>query len=175
MAFTISLAVRPLRSEDLVSVERILEIWVRDSPAGPPLSSEIGDHLTLMSGSLAGDSGSRYLVAAREEGELLGVVGIRPLSQELQDFVLTEHPIEMINLYVDTRVRKGFGIGTALVRELESLARELGYREMVLSSGPRYRTTGWGFFDRLEGYERRGMARDLFGEGKDAPVWSKVL
>lgn len=166
--------IRPLRAADLSSIERILQLWVRDSPSGPPLSAEIEEHLSRMSSSLSESSGYRYLVAATEDEEILGVVGMRSLSPAMLQFVLTERPVEMINAYVDTRHRKGRGVGTALVSELERLARECGYSEMILNSGPRYRQSGWEFFDKL-GYERRGLARDLYGEGEHAPVWSKVL
>lgn len=166
--------VRPLQAADLPSVERILQIWVRDSPSSPPLTAEIAGHLARMSTSLIEDSGYRYLVAVTEDEEIIGVVGMRPPSPEVLRFVATERPVEMINAYVDTRHRKGRGVGTALVRELERLARECGHAEMVLNSGPRYRISGWEFFDKL-GYERRGLARNLYGEGDHAPVWSKIL
>jgi len=89
-------------------------------------------------------------------------------------FASTARPVEMINAYVDSLHRQGRGVGTALVRELERLARASGYTEMMLNSGPRYRQSGWEFFDRL-GYERRGLAHDLYGEGQHAPVWNKFL
>lgn len=166
--------VRPLQAADLPSVERILQIWVRDSPSSPPLAAEIAVHLARMSTSLIENSGHRYLVAVTEDGEIIGVVGMRPPSPEMLRFVSTDQPVEMINAYVDTSHRKGRGVGTALVRELERLAQECGYSEMLLNSGPRYRDSGWEFFDKL-GYERRGLARDLYGEGDHAPVWSKIL
>ena len=167
-------SVRPLRAADLPSIERILELWVRDSPSSPPLSAEIEEHLSRMSSSLSEDRGYKYLVAATADEEIIGVVGMRPPTSEMLPFASTERPAEMINAYVDTRHRKGRGVGTALVRGLERLALECGYSEMILNSGPRYRHSGWEFFDKL-GYERRDLARDLYGEGEHAPVWSKIL
>ena len=167
--------VRPLRAADLTSVERILRIWVRDSPGSPPLDAEVGRHLTLMAASLVEERGYRYLVAATEAEGIVGVIGMRPPSGEMLRFAGTSRPVELINIYVDTQHRRGRGTGTALVRELERLARESGYSEMFVNSGPRYRQTGWEFFDRLGDYERRGLARNLYGEGEDAPVWSKLL
>lgn len=166
--------IRSLQAADLPAVERILQIWVRDSPSSPPLGDEIARILARMSGSLSEERGVRYLVAATEDEQIMGVVGMRPPNPEMLQFVSTDRPVEMINAYVDTRHRKGRGVGTALVRELERLARELGYTEMLLNSGPRYRHSGWEFFDKLS-YERRGLARDLYGEGQHAPVWSKIL
>jgi ribosomal protein S18 acetylase RimI-like enzyme len=168
--------IRRLRAQDLSSVERILRIWVRDSPSSPPLANEVNEHLALMTGSLVEDRGYRYLVAVTDDDEeIVGVVGMRPPSREMQRFAITHRPVEMINAYVDTNQRNGRGVGTALVRELEHLARESGYSEMILNSGPRYSRTGWGFFDSLDGYDRRGLARNLYGKGGHAPVWSRIL
>ena len=67
------------------------------------------------------------------------------------------------------------GVGSALVARLEDEARWRGYTEIVFNSGPRYKDTAWGFYDKLPGYSRVGVAEKLYGEGGDAPVWSKVL
>jgi len=166
--------IRPLQAADLPAIERILEIWIRDSPSSPALDTEIAEYRARMAGSLSGDNGYRYLVAITEDGRIVGVVGMRPPSSEMLAFAASERPAEMINAYVETRHRKGSGVGSALVRELERLARDSGSTEMILNSGPRYRNSGWEFFDRL-GYTRRGLARDLYGEGQHAPVWSKLL
>ena len=166
--------VRPLRAEDLPAVERILQTWVRDSPSSAPVAAEIAEFLARMSGSLVDERVYRYLVAVAEDESTIGVVGTRPASPEMLPFAATERPVELINIYIDARHRKSQGVGTALVRELERRAREQGYREMILNSGPRYRDSGWEFFDRLR-YERRGVARDLYGQGKHARVWSKIL
>jgi ribosomal protein S18 acetylase RimI-like enzyme len=168
--------VRPLRAADLPAVERILQTWVRDSLSGAPVAAEIAEFLARMSGSLIEERVYRYLVAvevAKVEGTI-GVVGMRPANPEMLPFAATERPVELINIYIDSRHRKGRGVGTALVRELERRAREQGYGEVIVNSGPRYRDSGWEFFDKL-GYERRGMARDLYGQGKHARVWSKIL
>lgn len=165
--------IRPLRQDDLPAVERILQIWVRDSPSSAPVAAEIAEFLARMSGSVTEERGYRYLVAATKEATIIGVVGMQPPSPEMVPFASTERPVEMINTYVHSRQR-GHGVGTALVRELERLAREHGYSEMIVNSGPRYRDSGWKFYDKL-GYERRGMACDLYGDGAHAPVWSKQL
>jgi ribosomal protein S18 acetylase RimI-like enzyme len=174
MTSTFDGTVRQLRAADLIPVERILSLWVRESPSSPPLATEIDGYLALMSSSLAENTGYRYLVATAEEF-VVGVVGMRPPCREMHPFVMTDRPVEMINAYVETRLRQGRGVGTALVRELERLARACGYREMVLNSGPRYRGSGWKFFDRLKDYERRGAVMDLYGPGGHAPVWGKLL
>lgn len=127
-----------------------------------------------MSSSLAKGSEFQYLVAVTSDGEIVGLVGMRPPGPEMLAFAVTEKPAEMINAYVDPRHRKGGGIGSFLVQELERLARAGGFTEMILNSGPRYRQSGWEFFDRM-GYQRRGLTLNLYGKGLHAPVWSKVL
>lgn len=126
-----------------------------------------------MAASLHQDRRYQYLVAATDGKEIVGVVGMRPPTPDMLRFASMEQPIEMINTYVDSRYR-GYGVGAALVRELEQLAQEHGYSEIIVNSGPRYRHSGWKFYDKL-GYERRGIAWDLYGEGAHAPVWCKIL
>jgi ribosomal protein S18 acetylase RimI-like enzyme len=167
-------SIRPLRADDLRAVEKILQVWVRDSPSSTPVAAEIGGFLASMSRSLTEERGFRYLVAVTEKEAIIGVAGMRPPSPEIRPFASTERPVEMINTYVDSLHRNGYGVGTALVRELERLARNQGYQEVIVNSGPRYRDSGWKFYDKL-GYERRGMAWDLYGDGEHARVWSKVL
>lgn len=72
-------------------------------------------------------------------------------------------------------LRGGNGIGTALVQALEETARQKGFTEVVLNSGPRYENTGWGFYDKLPGFRRAGVAVQFYGEGGDAPVWHKIF
>jgi len=50
-----------------------------------------------------------------------------------------------------------------------------GYTEIILNSGSRYKDTGWGIYDRLDGNSRVGMAVGYYGEDGDAPVWHKIL
>lgn len=166
--------IRSLRADDLAAVEGILQFWVRDSPSGAPVSEEIAEFLARMFRSLTDKCEYRYLVALTVDDAIIGVVGMHPPTPEMRPFAATERPAEMINTYVDPRYRKGYGVGTALVRELERLAREHGYSELVVSSGPRYRHSGWGFYDKI-GYQRRGMAWHLYGTGEHAPVWGKIL
>lgn len=168
-------AVRRLREADLPQVQRILGLWVRESPSSPPLHAEIAFHLERMSRSLTGDRDCVFLVATAEDERVIGVVGMQPTDPEMMAFARTERPVEMINAYIEPQRRDGFGVGTTLIQELETVALAQGYKEIVLNSGPRYQGSGWGFFDKLEGYERRGVAKGLYGQGLDAPVWSKIL
>jgi len=95
-------------------------------------------------------------------------------TPQMRRFARGLHPVEMIHAFVAVELA-GKGVGTALVEALEGRARLDGHDEMLLNSGPRYAATGWGFFDRQPGYERRGVLRDFYGPGQDAPVWGKRL
>lgn len=84
-----------------------------------------------------------------------------------------DNPCELINAYVDPRAR-GEGLGRLLVHGLIALAREHSYDEILVSSGRRYRETGWTFYDKVFG-ERRGVHPERYGKGRDAPVWGMKL
>jgi ribosomal protein S18 acetylase RimI-like enzyme len=103
------------------------------------------------------------------------MMGLSPLKIALAKFSRTDKPIEIVNAYVHRDYREGQGIGTTLVNALTQRAISRGNTEMLLDSGPRYKNTGWGFWDRQPGFERVGLAKNLYGRGLDAPVWRKSL
>ena len=166
---------RFMRVEDLESVRPILETWIRHWKTGEVIASEVEQDLGQMKGSIEGSNEGVSLVAETHEGEVVGVIGLKPPDERMLKFTTTDKPAELIHAYVAREHRGGKGVGRALVNQLEREAIVRGYKEMVLNSGPRYEETGWGFYDRLEGYTRMGVAKDYYGAGIDAPVWRKVL
>lgn len=167
--------VRTLQREDILQLKPILETWIRNMATHEIISEEVEEDLAFLEGSLDGSNGRQYLVAQTHEGKLVGVIGLSPLKEPLRQFATTERPVELVNAYVDRNYRKGQGVGTALVRALRERAKEHGFTEILLDSGPRYRLTGWGFWDKQPGFRRVGVARDLYGTGNDAPVWQRLL
>lgn len=147
---------------------------MRAPSSGEILTEEIGDICGRMRRSLQGRTPARFLVAVSTGDEIAGVVGMRPPTQTMGAYARGERPIEMIHAFVARNLQRG-GVGSALVAALEQESREGGHDEVLLNSGPRYATSGWGFFDRQPGYERQGVIRNLYGPGQDAPVWSKLL
>jgi GNAT superfamily N-acetyltransferase len=173
-AFRKTRVVRDLRAGDLPGVHQILEGRIRAPETGEVLTSEVANVLEGMRRALERRSPTRFLVAVAPGGEVVGVVGVRPLAPVMAAFARGEHPVEMVHAFVAANLERS-GLGSALVTALEERARQDGHDEVLLNSGPRYAASGWGFFDRQPGYERRGVLRDHYGPGQDAPVWGKRL
>ena len=119
------------------------------------------------------ETGRTYLVAENQTGEVVGVIGFTSPEARMYRFKLTARPVELVNAYVKQDERGG-GVGRALVAELEKRAKDQDYTEVLLNSGPRYKGTGWGFYERV-GYTRVGVMKNRYGKGAHAPVWRKAL
>jgi hypothetical protein len=168
--------VRPIQGRDLASVKSILEAWVRWPPVtGSVIEEEVDQDLYTMRSSLWNETGKSFFVAEDVDGRIVGVMGLSSPAQSMKPFARTEDPIELITAYVSPKDRMVRGVGRALVIRLEKEAKIQGKTEIILNSGPRYEKTGWGFYDRLEGFERVGQARNMYGPGFHAQVWSKIL
>ena len=167
-------SIRNLREKDLLALKPILETWVKNRDTGLLIPEEVEEDLQLMSDSVDG-SDRTYFVAEDQNGEVIGVIGYKKPDDKMLEFTSTPNPAELVNAYVKIDERKGKGVGRALVAKLEESAKDMGFTEIVLNSGPRYEKTGWGFYDKLPGYKRVGVAVKLYGEGGDAPVWTKIL
>ena len=103
-------------------------------------------------------------------------MGVRPPDERMLPFAQTDNPLELVNAYVSRKRRKQ-GVGTALIKKLEEFALAQGATEIFLNSGPRYRKSGWEFYDKV-GYKRVALAEGYYQDEEgsyDAPVWSKVL
>jgi N-acetylglutamate synthase-like GNAT family acetyltransferase len=150
-----------------------MTVWVRDRFNGEILTDEISETLDYMGKSATGANDRKYLVA-EEGGEIIGVVGTRKPNEVMRRFSKTENPIELVNAFVRPDMRKGKGVGSVLVARLEEQARKNDYTEIILNSGPRYESSGWGFYDSV-GYERCGVAIQMYGPTGDAQVWRKEL
>lgn len=164
--------IRALRESDLESLKPILETWVRSRDTGQPLPDEVVEDLELMRNSCLGNNDRTYFVA-EDGGAVIGVIGMTPPSERMMEFATTHRPVELVNAYVAKDHRAGRGVGRALVARIEQEAQVRDHTEIILNSGPRYEHTGWGFYDKLAGFKRIGVAVKLYGEGGDAPVWQK--
>lgn len=169
-----AVTVELIEEKDIESLRSILETWIRDRETGKLILEEMAEVFQAMRDSLKGENDRAYFVAKSPAGEVLGVVGFKPPGEQMEEFVKTGHAVELVNAFV-AREHRGRGVGRALVERLEEEARARGHKEIVLNSGPRYKDTGWGFYDRLEGYRRVGIAEKMYGEGGDAVAWRKIL
>lgn len=166
-------SVRNLTEGDLASLRPILEDAVRDSDTKELLAREVEDFLGHMLASSRGEGSRRYVVAETLGGQVAGVMGLVPPSEELRAYAETERPIEVVNAYVaETQGRRG--VGRALLGSLEVMARQQGFTELIVNSGPRYEEKGWKFWTKLFG-EPVAEIKNAYGEGRDAKVWRKKL
>jgi len=166
--------VRELRIEDLPQLKPILETWIKHRETKEPLPEEVTKTLQNMEESIGGKNERHYLVAETEEGQTVGVVGIKKPDKIMTSFTSTPNPTELVNFFIVSSER-GKGLGKILAANLENYARSLGHTEIVLNSGPRYKETAWDFYDRLPGFKRIGIAKEYYGKEGDAPVWKKIL
>lgn len=188
--------VRPLTLPDIEKLRPILEQWIRNPEKTAPRMEDIDKTQETMRASLRGENNREYMVAF-ENNEIVGVMGFKvPNPEEPSDgqkmlaFAMTDKPVEFINAYVDTSKRLGKGVGSALFIALEARTREKGFKEILVNSGPNFRKSGWAFWDEAMGGSRNksqtpdepyepihhvGWARGMYGPGRDAPVWRKVL
>ena len=105
---------------------------------------------------------------------MVGFVRITDVTEEVAKLSQTDRPVELFNLYVAAGKNRGKGVGSALFGAVMDSARAQGYTEVLLNSGPRYKESGWGFYEKVIG-PPAGIMKDYYGEGFDAMVWRKEL
>jgi GNAT superfamily N-acetyltransferase len=114
----------------------------------------------------------QFLVAERE-GTVLGIMGIQTPTDRMLNYTQTDQPIELITAMV-SKDSRGEGIGKLLVNALLAKATSEGAKEVIVNSGPRYRLTGWPFWQKQFGVPV-AIATGYYGPGGDAMVWRKAL
>ena len=164
--------IRFAKLNDIGQLRPILETWIRWE--GQIIKIEVEEVLKLVAESIEGKNDNHFLVAETVDKEVIGMIGFKPPEKRMLPFSKTDKPVELINAYVAKKHRGGKGVGRALVNRLEQEAIKAGGEEVILNSGPRYKNSGWGFYDRI-GYENIGTARHYYGAGFHAPVWRKEL
>jgi len=113
------------------------------------------------------DKKYRFFVA-EENGEVVGIAGLRSAPEHMKVFAKTNNPAEF---YVLASKYKGRGIGEALRLKRMEEAKNMGFTEIVLYS-PNSHSDSWGFHDRL-GFERVGDA--VAPDGEPGKIWRTVL
>lgn len=88
------------------------------------------------------------------------MMGLQTPGETMKSFAVTDNPAEIINAYV-AYDQRGMGTGRSLVKHLEELASQKGYKEVILNSGPRYMRSGWPFWRRIYG-EPAGVAKNFY-------------
>ncbi len=167
--------IRPVTAADIPHLRPILETWIRfPTISGELLTEEVRETIEEIEGSIEHRNNKQFFVAQSPDGSIAGMMGMQPLREKMRPFAHTHHPAEIINAYVHFDERLGKGVGRALVNAIEEESRNRGFEEVLLNSGPRYKDTGWPFWDKVFG-KSVGILKNFYGLGNDAPVWRKPL
>ncbi len=166
--------IRLAREGDGASLRSILETWIRDPDTKQVIDDEIEEVLEAVKQSAKNQGEATYFVAETLQGEVIGMMGFRPPEEKMKPYVTTSKPAELISAYVAQNHRGGRGVGHALVNTVRQRAKEKGYTEIILNSGPRYKFSGWPIWMRLFG-KPVAVAKEYYGEGGDAPIWREIL
>jgi GNAT superfamily N-acetyltransferase len=166
------LEIRPPTQEDIPGLKPILERWIFDRHTGKVLDGEVEATERAIEASIAGANNEEFLVAS-QDGQLLGIMGIQTPNEKMLEYAETDKPAELFCALVSDEAR-GRGVGRALVDALTERAHEQGAKELIVNSGPRYRPTGWPFWQKMFG-KPIGVAVGYYGKGGDAMVWRKAL
>lgn len=151
-------------AEDLDSINKILKEWTDEEEAEKYIE-RIGNEIT---GKI--EFNSRFWVA-KEEGNVLGITGLSdPLPKALK-FAKTDKPVEIKILYVDGSAQ-GKGVGKTLIDFIEEEAKHDGYKEIIVRSAMRYKTSAWGFYKKM-GYSEVGELTQ--NEKEPMKVFEKIL
>lgn len=166
--------IRPVGMQDITAIQHILRQWVIVPGTTEVIESEVEEVLAYIKGSIGGTNTRKYIVAQSPSGEVVGFAGTDLPETDMLEYKTSDNPLELINLYVDTNNRTGKGVGSALYNAIKNNARNNGYTQLMLNSGPRYRESGWPFYMRIIG-EPVGELKDKYGTNLHAPVWSENL
>lgn len=144
-----------MESFDKEQILSLLKEWVKDK-------NEIEERIDEIIKNI-----SSYLVA-EDSRVAIGLIGYQPACKQVTDFVTDNIPTaEIISLYVNKKHQKQ-GIGKALIEAIEKETQRKGYKDIIIWSGPRYKETGWGFYNKLKDYKKVGFVNSI-----EFPVWKK--
>lgn len=165
--------IRNIELEDLDQIKPIFKTWIKLK--GKVINSEVEDNLKMIKESLEKKDNERaYFVAENQNGEIVGIMGFHPPQEKMKEFASTEKETTELDLAYVAESQRRKGAGKALVSKIKEEAKKRGYKEIILNSGPRYKDTGWGFYDKI-GFIRSNIAKDFYGKGIDAQTWKKNL
>ena len=121
-------------------------------------SARLAEEIAGLPGPYARPTGAVFLARATD-GTALGCIGVRPHEATRA---------EIKRLYVRPAAR-GTGLGRALITTAIGEARELGYREALVSTLPETMPVAAAMYERL-GFEETAPFFDHSGVGEDAPM-----
>lgn len=157
---------RPIKRSDQPSVEELYEMYWAGQEFKNKLIKRLGDFFDQTKEII--ESNFRYFVATDREEIIVGVVGIRNVSESMQVYTTTEKALE---IYVLASRDHGKGIGKILVNRIISLAKEENYHEIILYSGITHKES-WDFYEHIGFYK---VQESIAPDGETGTIWRKYL
>jgi GNAT superfamily N-acetyltransferase len=159
-----------LVDRDIPYLLPVVQHWVRDGDTGQVIHEEVDEIEQRMRGALSEPNGYIYKVGRTPHLVTIAMVGLRKPEERMMQYSLGKKPLEIVNFFVTPNLR-GMGIGSGLLQFVKEYSKATGIDELILNSGPRYKETAWSFY-----YKHFGnpcfIAKDFYGEGGHAPIWS---
>jgi GNAT superfamily N-acetyltransferase len=158
--------VRAARRGDLGAIERILTGWLDGE-------KDVASRLETVRTAIDGAPSRWCLVAEESSGHIVGVAGLQADGIEPEIGAGAVNPVEAVIVYVE-RSLVGRGIGRALMTQVEALATEQGFTDLLVVSGSRHRESGYPFWRHR--YDEPFLRQpDRWGPGEELVAWRHRL
>ncbi|MDB5992845.1 MAG: hypothetical protein JWQ10_4248 [Herbaspirillum sp.] len=168
--------VRPLKLEDIPSLEPILREHILDLITGEVVEEEVRSVLAYMQGAPdLLDRIREYQVACDASGQVIACMAIsKPDPRMSRHFAISEtDAIELLNAFVRSDHLRGKGVGRALLDAVCTQGQVRNAIYLLVNSGPRYKHS-WGFYDRVCDTSH-GFIEHYYGNTRHAKTWKKDL
>lgn len=154
---------RLLNNKDIESVEKIFDLYWNDD-----FRNHLSDKLEkyVKNDSSLKNQKFKFFVA-EENGEVVGVAGMRKIPEHMKEYAITSNPVE---LYVLAVKKQGKGIGSTLTLERIKKAKKKGYTEVLMFSGEKHQDS-WKFHDKYFDRIRSATAPN----GESGYIWRKLF
>lgn len=150
---------------DLPSIKNILSQWTDPSEVekySQRIIDEISGHTQF----------NMHFWVIKELGKVIGVGGLADILPWIKQYSQTDSPVELKILYLDNKER-GRGAGKIFLDTLESEARKMNKKEMLIRTAKKYQDTAWGFYEKM-GYQQCGVLPSN-NDSEEMAVFRKTL
>jgi ribosomal protein S18 acetylase RimI-like enzyme len=168
-----NIIIQAFENDDFKEVMDMLKVFFKEFVDAEAVKLKASSIVDSMQDSL--NNQNKYYLTAKKNNRIIGIIGIqKQLDTAMHKLKQTDRPVEIKNFFIQ-KAERGIGIGTMLVDKIKIQAKQSNYTEIILNSGPRYKNSGWGFYDQLIDFKRVGVIKNYYGDGIDAQVWSCIL
>lgn len=112
------------------------------------------------------------MVAVKEE-QTIWICWLIDCENDMIQFTTTSNPIQVVNFFIKNEERWKW-IWSQFLKEVELVAKNKWYTEIILNSGPRYTESARWFYDKYF-WEKLWTIYDKYWEWLDANVRWKII